>query len=187
MEKRFQVAHQFKYSVVHNLIGKVNKHVKLWLQLDSMVLRMLLSATVLEVSLIRSFYFSNFANSSECKWLSAFTGMFPSSTAGLHLVLNTSHKKITFSPLSYGRLFSCDNNDHAKDLSCEQHWIILPSRNKLFPQNLFEFLHILESLVSRSSGLDLPDLRLDCRTFQASRLEARVSSFEVSTYFWAVL
>ena len=46
-------------------------------------------ATVLQVSL-RSFYFSNFANGSERKRLSTFTGKFPSSTAGLHLVLNTS-------------------------------------------------------------------------------------------------
>ena len=29
MEKRFRVTHQFNYSVVHNLIGKVNKHVAL--------------------------------------------------------------------------------------------------------------------------------------------------------------
>ena len=45
MEKRFCVTHQFNYSVVHNLIGKVNKHV---------------------------------------------SRKFPSSTAGLHLVLSTS-------------------------------------------------------------------------------------------------
>ena len=48
--------------------------------------------------------YRNFANGSERKGLSAFTGKFPSSAAGLHLVLKTSclRKKITFSPLSYG-------------------------------------------------------------------------------------
>ena len=52
--------HQFSYGVVHNLICKVNKNLALQLRLDPMALRMLLSATVLEVSL-RSLYFSNFA------------------------------------------------------------------------------------------------------------------------------
>ena len=85
MEKRFCVTHQFNHSVVHNLICKVNKHVALWLQLDSMALCVLLSATILEVS-----YFNNFAIGFEHKGLSAFTDKFPSSTAGLHLVLNTS-------------------------------------------------------------------------------------------------
>ena len=57
-------------------------------------------------------YFNNFANGSECKGLSAFTSKFPSSTAGLHLVSNTSclRKKNMFSLLSYGRMFSCDND-----------------------------------------------------------------------------
>lgn len=45
--------HQFNYSVVHNLIHKVNKHVVLRMRLDSMALRMLLSATGLEVSLLK--------------------------------------------------------------------------------------------------------------------------------------
>ena len=70
---RFRVTHQFNYSVVHNLICKVNKKLALRLRLDPMALRVLLSATVLEVSL-RSFYLSNFANGSERKRLSAFTG-----------------------------------------------------------------------------------------------------------------
>ena len=52
MEKRFCVTHQFNYSVVHNLTYKVNKHVALRLWLDSMVPCVLLSATVLEVSLL---------------------------------------------------------------------------------------------------------------------------------------
>ncbi len=64
MEKRLRVTHQFNYSVVHNLIGKVNKQVALRLQLDSMALRMLLSATVLEVSLLKELLFQQL-----CKWL----------------------------------------------------------------------------------------------------------------------
>ena len=59
MEKRFRVTHQFNYSVVHNLIGKVNKHVALSI------------SAILQTAL-------------------HFTGKFPSSTAGLHLVLSTS-------------------------------------------------------------------------------------------------
>ena len=62
-------------SIVHNLICKVNKHVALWLRLDSMTV---------------GFYFRNFANGSERKGLSAFTGKFPLLAAGLHLVLKTS-------------------------------------------------------------------------------------------------
>ena len=62
-------------SIVHNLICKVNKHVALRLRLDSMAV---------------SFYFRNVANGSERKGLSAFTGKFPSSATGLHLVLKTS-------------------------------------------------------------------------------------------------
>ena len=72
---------------IQGIEHEVNKHVALRLRLESMALRVLLLATVLEA---RSFYFSNFANGSERKGLSAFTGKFPSSTAGLHLVLNTS-------------------------------------------------------------------------------------------------
>ena len=64
LKSSFRVTHQFNYSVVHNLICKVNKKLALRLRLDPMMLRVLLSATVLEVSL-RSFYFSNFANGSE--------------------------------------------------------------------------------------------------------------------------
>ena len=79
-------------TVVNVIVANCHKSqifasLRLWL--DPMALHMLLSATVLEVSL-RSFYFSNFANGSERKRLSGFTGKFPSSAAGLHLVLNTS-------------------------------------------------------------------------------------------------
>ena len=142
-----------------------SKQKNLRLRLDPMALRMLLSATVLEVSL-RSFYFSNFANGSERKKLSTFTGKFPSSTAGLHLVLNTSclRKKITVSPLSLGRKFSYDNNRRETLVlycRCEQYCIVLPSRNKSFPRNPFVFLHIRESLVSQSSRLETRDSILE--------------------------
>ena len=72
---------------------------------------------------------------------------------------------------------------------CEQYCIVILSRNKSFPRNPFEFLHIRESLVSRSSRLETRDSILATRSFRASRLEDRVSRFEfrVSTYFWAVL
>ena len=69
-----------------------------------------------------------------------------------------------FSPLSFGQKFSCDNDQHETIvLYCrrDQYCIILPSRNKLFPQNPFEFLHIRESLVSRSSRLDTRDSILE--------------------------
>ena len=48
---------------------------------------------------------------------------------------------------------------------CEQYCIILRSRNKSFSRNPFEFLHIRESPVSRSSNV--------------SSIEARGSSLEV--------
>ena len=57
MQIRFRVTHQFNYSVVHNLICKVNKHVALRLQLDYMALPVPLSATVLYLSQ-QAFYFS---------------------------------------------------------------------------------------------------------------------------------
>ena len=60
MEKRFRVTHQFNYSVVHSLICKVNKHAALRLRLDSMALRMLLLAAVLEVSLLKELLFQQF-------------------------------------------------------------------------------------------------------------------------------
>ena len=102
MGKRFHVTH-----IVHNLICKVNKHIALRLQLDSMALRMLLSATVLEGAFI-SAYFAN-GSDHERKGLL--------STTGLHLVLKTSclRKKMTFSLLSYGRMFS-RNNDRRETL-----------------------------------------------------------------------
>ena len=153
-------------SIVYNLICKVNKHVALQLQLDSMAV---------------SFYFRNFAKGSERKRLSAFTVKFASSAAGLHLVLKRSCLRKKSHLVRY-RMVECFHaiTIDAKRLHfrCEQNCIILPSRNKSFSRNPFKFLHIRESLVSRSS-------RLDPRTFRASRLEVRVSRFEfrVSTYF----
>ena len=62
---------------------------------------------------------------------------------------------------------------------CAQYCIILPSRNKSFSRNPFEFLHIRESLVSRSSGLDPRDSRLDTQDSILERFEHRGSSLEV--------
>ena len=75
-------------------------------------------------------------------------------------------------------------------LRCEQYCIILPSRNKSFPRNPFEFLHIRENPVSRSSRLDPRDSRLDTRDsilerfeHRGSRIESRGSSFECQLTF----
>ena len=160
-------------SIVHNLICKVNKHVALRLRLDAMAV---------------SFYFRNFANGSECKGLSAFTGKFPSSAAGLHLVLKTSYlrKKSRLVRYHMVECFHVITIDMKRlHFRCEQYCIILPSRNKSFSRNPFEFLYIRESLVSRSSRLETQYSRLNPRTFRASRLKDRVSRFEfrVSTYF----
>ena len=140
-----------------------------------------------------SFYFRNFANGSERKGLSAFTGKFPSSAAGVHLVLKTSclRKK---SRLFRYRMVECFHaiTIDAKRLQCrcEQYCIILRSRNKSFSRNPSEFLHIRESLVSRSSRLDPRDSRLDPRDsilerfeHRGSRIESRGSSFECQLTF----
>ena len=90
---------------------------------------MLMSATVLEVSLHEQLLFQQFANGSERKGLFAFTctGKFPSSTAGLHLVLNTSclRKKTC---LVRNRMVECLNATtiDVKHLyiKCEQYCII---------------------------------------------------------------
>ena len=126
-----------------------------------------------------SFYFRNFANGSERKGLSKFTGKFPSSAAGLHLVLKTSYLRKKSRLVRY-RMVECFHaitiDAKRSHCRCEQYCIILRSRNKSFSRNPFEFLHIRESLVSRSSRLDPRDSILDPRTFRASRLEDRVSS-----------
>ena len=138
-----------------------------------MALCVLLSATVLEVS-----YFNSFANGSERKGLSTFTDKFPSSTAGLHLVLNTSclRKKSRLVRYRMVECFQAITIDTKRlHFRCEQYCIILPSRDKSFPRNPFKFLHIRERLVSRSSGLNPQD----------SRLEDRVSRFECQlTFEW---
>ena len=80
-------------------------------------------------------------------------------------------------------MFSCENDRGTLGVSSIVQCIILPPRNKSLPRNPFEFLHIRESLVSRTSRLDPRDSRLDPRTFRASRLEDRVSSFECQLTF----
>ena len=129
--------------------------------------------TVLEVSLLKELiYFRNFANGSECKGLSAFTGKFTSSAAGLHLVLKTSCLRKKSCLVRY-RMVECFHaiTIEAKRLHCrcEQYCIILRSRNKSFSRNPFEFLHIRESLVSRSSNVSSIEA-------QGLSLEVRVSS-----------
>ena len=119
-----------------------------------------------------SFYFRNFANGSERIGLSAFTGKFPSSAAGLHLVLKTSclGKKSRLVRYRTVECFHAITIDEKRlHFGCEQYCIILPSRNKSFSRNPFEFLHIRESLVSRSS-------RLERFEHRGSSLEVRVSS-----------
>ena len=147
-------------SIVHNLICKVNKHVALRWRLDSMAV---------------SFYFRNFANGSERKGLSAFSGKFPSSAAGLHLVLKTSCLRKKSRSVRY-RMVECFHaiTIDAKRLHfrCEQYCIILPSRNKSFSRNPCEFLHIQESLVSRSSRLVPRDSILETRSSNVSSIEA---------------
>ena len=126
-----------------------------------------------------SFYFRNFANGSERKGLSAFTGKFPSSAAGLHLVLKKSCLRKKSHLVRY-RMVECFHaiTIDAKRLQCrcEQYCIIIRSRNKSFSRNPFEFLHIRESLVSRSS-------RLERFEHRGSRIESRGSSFECQLTF----
>ena len=136
--------------------------------------------TVLEVSLLKELiYFRNFANGSECKGLSAFIGKFPSSAAGLNLALKTSclRKKSRLVRYHMVECFHAITID-AKRLHfrCERYCIILPLRNKSFSRNPFEFLHIWESLVSRSSGLDTQSSNVLSIEAQGSSLEVRVSS-----------
>ena len=130
--------------------------------------------------------------------LSAIKGKFSSSSAVLQLVLNTEENR-TFSPLSYmyAHMFECFRTItiDAKHFTvhvgvCEQYCIVILSRNKSFPRNPFEFLHIRESLVSRSSRLDPRDSRLDTRDsildrfeHRGSRIESRGSSFECQLTF----
>ena len=127
-----------------------------------------------------SFYFRNFANGSEHKGLSAFSVKFPSSAAGLHLVLKASCLRKKSCLVRY-RMVECFHaiTIDAKHLHvrCEQYCIILPSRNKSFSWNPFKFLHIWESLVSRSSRLDTRDSILERFEHRGLRIESRGSSF----------
>ena len=84
-----------------------------------------------------------------------------------------------FSPLSYGRMFSCENDRGTLGVSSIVQCIILPPRNKSLPRNPFEFLHIRESLVSRTSRLDPRDPILETRSSNVSSIEARGLSLEV--------
>ena len=143
---------------------------------------MLLLATVQyqKYLYLRSFYFRNFANSSEHKGLSPFTRKCPSSASGLHLVLKqvVSEKKSRLVRQCMVECFHAITIDMKRlHFRCDQYCIILPSRNKWFSGNPFELLHIRESLVSRSSGLDPRDLRLNPQKFQVSRFEFRVSTY----------
>ena len=143
-----------------------------------MALHVLLSATALEVS-----YFNNFANSSKCKGLSPFTGESPSSTADLHLVLNTSclrKKKIMFSPLSYGRMFSCDNNRRETPGVSSTVLFFLPEINR-FLETLSSFCIFEKALFldPRDSILETQDSRLETRSSNVSSIEAPGSSLEV--------
>ena len=141
-----------------------------------MALRVLLSATVLEVS-----YFNNFANGSERKGLSAFTGKFPSSTAGLHLVSNTSclRRKNPFSPLSYGRMFSCDND---RRNTCP---LGVSSTVLFFLREINRFLETLSSfcIFEKALLLETRDSILERFEHRGSRIESRGSSFECQLTF----
>ena len=109
-----------------------------------------------------SFYFRNFANGSERKGLSAFTGKFPSSAAG-RFENKLSQKKIIFSPLSYGRMFSCDNEIN--------RFLEILSSFCIFEKALF--------LDPRDSILETRDSILETRSSNVSSIEARGSSLEV--------
>ena len=148
-------------SIAHNLICKVNKHVVLRLRLDSTAV---------------SFYFRNFANGSERKGLSAFTGKFPSSATGLHLVLKTSCLGKKSRVVRY-RTVECF---HAKRSTRNVCTLGVSSIVLFFLREINRFLETLSSFYIFEKALFL-----DPRMFRASRLEDRVSRFEfrVSTYF----
>ena len=137
------------------------------------------------------FYFRNFANGSERKGLSAFTGKFPSSTA----VFNTSclRKKITFSPLSFGRKFS-----HAITIDTKHlYFTVGVSSTPLFLlQEINCFLETLSSfcifelkkpcfliLGTGSLRLDTRDSILERFKHRGTRIESQGSSFECQLTF----
>ena len=77
MEKRFRVTHQFNYYSSQS-------------DMQSKQTRCASITATLHGGAHAAVGYRNFANGSERKGLSAFTGKFPSSAAGLHLVLKTS-------------------------------------------------------------------------------------------------
>ena len=135
---------------------------------------------LLEVSL-RSFYFSNFANGSERKRLSAFTGKFPSSTSGLDLVLNTSCLKVRYLLVE---------SFHAITIDAKHLYFTVGVRSTVlfFLREINRFLETLSSfcIFEKALFLDPRDLILETRysiletrSSNVSSIEARGSSLEV--------
>ena len=153
-----------------------------------MALHVLLSATVLEVSLLyRSFYFSNFANGSERKRLSAFTGKFPTSTAVFRTQV-VSGKKSRL--VRYGLVESFHAiTIHAKHL----YFTVGVSSTLLFSlREINRFLETLSSfcIFEKSLFLDPRDLILETRDsilerfeHRGSRIKSPGSSFECQLTF----
>ena len=127
-----------------------------------------------------SFYFRNFANGSERKGLSAFTVKFPSSAAGLHLVLKTSCLRKKSRLIRY-RMVECF---HAITIDAKRLHLGVSRTVLFFLWEINRFLETLSSfcIFEKALFLDTWDSILE-------RFEHRVSRFElrVSTYFWAVL
>ena len=128
--------------------------------------------------------YRNFANGSERKRLYAFTGKFPSSAAGLHLVLKTSCLRKKSRLVCY-RMVECFHaiTIDAKRLHfrCEQYCIILPSRNKSFSPKPFRVCAY--SRKPCFSILETRDSILETRSSNVSSIEARGSSFECQLTF----
>ena len=122
-----------------------------------------------------AFVFSDIENGSERKGLSTFTGKFPSSTAGLHLVMNTSCLRKKSRLVRY-RMVECFHaiTIDAKHLyfRCEQLFFFLREINR--------FLETLSSfcIFKKALFLDPRDSILETRSSNVSRLEARGSSLE---------
>ena len=118
-------------------------------------------------------YFRNFANGSQRKGLSAFTGKFPSSAPGLHLVFKPSCLRKKSRLVRY-RMVECF------------HAITIDAKRLHFRAVLF-FLREINRFLKTISSFCIFEraLFLDPRTFRTSRLEDQVSRFEfrVSTYF----
>ena len=152
-----------------------------------MALRVLLSAKVLEVSLIlylRSFlYFSNFANGSERKGLSAFTGKFLSSTAVFRTQVVSGKKSRLV-------LYRLVESFHAITIDAKHLYFTVGVSSTLlfFLREINRFLETLSSfwifetalfLETRDSILETRDSILETRSSNVSSIEARESSLEV--------